>query len=53
MFNGQLASKPWDECEGACKYSGKVSIMLNCRPNGRRRLGRPLKMLLDKVATGL
>jgi len=30
-----------------------TQIILNCRPNGRRRLGRPLKMLLDKVATGL
>ena len=28
-------------------------IMLNCRPNGRRRLGRPLKRLLDEAETGL
>ena len=28
-------------------------IMLNCRPNGRRRLGRTLKRLLDETETGL
>jgi hypothetical protein len=28
-------------------------IMLNYRPNGRRRLGRPLKRLLDEAETGL
>jgi hypothetical protein len=28
-------------------------IVLNCRPNGRRRLGRPLKRLLDEAETGL
>ena len=27
--------------------------MLNCRPNGRRQLGRPLKRLLDEAETGL
>jgi len=27
--------------------------MLNYRPNGRRRLGRPLKRLLDEIETGL
>jgi len=27
--------------------------MLNYRPNGRRRLGRPLKRLLDEAETGL
>jgi hypothetical protein len=28
-------------------------IMLNYRPNGRRRLGRPLKRLLNEDETGL
>jgi hypothetical protein len=28
-------------------------IMLNYRPNGPRRLGRPLKRLLDEAETGL
>jgi hypothetical protein len=28
-------------------------IMLNYRPNGRRRLGRPLKRLLDEGEAGL
>jgi len=28
-------------------------IMLNYRPNGRRRLGRPLKRILDEADTGL
>jgi hypothetical protein len=28
-------------------------IILNCRPNRRRRLGRPLKRLLDEAETGL
>jgi len=28
-------------------------IMLNCRPNGRRRLGRPVKRLLHEAETGL
>jgi len=27
-------------------------IVLNCIPNGRRRLGRPWKRLLDKARTG-
>jgi len=27
--------------------------MLNCSPNGRRRLGRPLMRLLDGAETGL
>jgi len=29
------------------------NIMLNYRPNGRRRPGRPLKGLLDEDETGL
>ena len=28
-------------------------VMLNCRPNGRRRFGRPVKRLLDEDETGL
>jgi hypothetical protein len=28
-------------------------IVLNYRPNGQRRLGRPLKRLLDEAGTGL
>jgi len=28
-------------------------LMLNCRPNGRRRFGKPLKRLLDEVETGV
>jgi len=27
--------------------------MIKCRQNGRRRLGRPLKSLLDEIETGL
>jgi len=30
-----------------------IEIMLNCRPNGRRRFGRALKRLLDEAETGL
>jgi len=30
-----------------------AKIVLNCRPNGRRRLGRPLKGLLQETVTGL
>jgi hypothetical protein len=30
-----------------------AKIMLNCRLNGRRGLGRPFKRLLDEVETGL
>ena len=30
-----------------------LKIMLNCRPNGRRRLVRPLKRLSDEAETGL
>jgi hypothetical protein len=30
-----------------------IKIMLNYRPNGRRRLGRPLKRLLDEAETSL
>jgi len=33
--------------------SRMAEIMMNCRPNGQRRLGRPLKRLVDKTATGL
>jgi hypothetical protein len=33
--------------------NGKPKIMLDYRPNGRRRRGRPLKRLLDEVETGL
>jgi hypothetical protein len=32
---------------------GMPKIMLNYRPNGRRRLGRPLKRLLNEAETGL
>ena len=30
-----------------------AEIVLNCRANGRRRLGRPFKKLLDDAETGL
>jgi hypothetical protein len=30
-----------------------TKIMLNYRPNGRRRLGRPLKRLFDEAEKGL
>jgi hypothetical protein len=30
-----------------------TKIMLNYRPNGRRRLGRPLKRILDEAETSL
>ena len=33
--------------------SRMAKIVLNCRQNGRRRLGRPLKRLLDEAETGL
>ena len=33
--------------------SRMAKIMLNCGPNGRRRLGRPLERLLDEAETGL
>ena len=33
--------------------SRMANIKLNCRPNGRRRLGRPLKGQLDEAETGL
>jgi len=33
--------------------SRMTKIVLNCRSNGRKRLGRPLKRLLDEVETGL
>jgi hypothetical protein len=33
--------------------SRMAKIMLNCRPNGRRRLGRHLKRQLDEVCRGL
>jgi len=33
--------------------SRMAKIMLNCRPNGRRRLGRSLKRLLDEAEMGL
>jgi hypothetical protein len=35
-------------------YSNRMTkIMLICRPNGRRWLGRSLKRILDEVETGL
>ena len=33
--------------------SRMVKVMLNCRPSGRRRLGRPLKTPTDEAETGL
>jgi hypothetical protein len=30
-----------------------AKAVLSCRPNGRSRLGRPLKRLLDEAETGL
>jgi hypothetical protein len=33
--------------------NGMPKLMLKCRPNGRRRLGRPLNRLLDEAETGL
>jgi hypothetical protein len=30
-----------------------ATIMLNYRPNGRRRPGRPLKRIFDEAATGI
>jgi hypothetical protein len=30
-----------------------TEIMLNCGPNGRRRIGRPLKRILQEAETGL
>ena len=33
--------------------NGMPKIMMNCRPVGRRRLGRPLNRLLDEAETGL
>ena len=33
--------------------SGMAKVVLNCRPNARRRLGRPSKRLLDEAETGL
>jgi hypothetical protein len=29
--------------------SGMAKIMLNCRPNGRRRLGKSMTILLDEA----
>jgi len=34
-------------------YNRMPKIMLNCRPDGHRRFGRPFKRLLDEAATGL
>jgi hypothetical protein len=31
----------------------ETKIMLNYKPNGRRRLGRPYKRILDQAETGL
>jgi hypothetical protein len=39
-----------------CKRMDKnrmPKVMLNYRPNGRRRLGRPFKKLLDEAEAGL
>jgi hypothetical protein len=30
-----------------------ATIVLNCRPNGRRRLGRPWRTLINEAETGL
>jgi len=40
---------------GTCKKNEQhkdAKVMLNYRPNGRRRLGRPLKKQLDEAETG-
>jgi hypothetical protein len=33
--------------------SGMAKIILNYRLSGRRRLGRPLKILIDEAETGM
>jgi hypothetical protein len=38
---------------GTRMNNGMPKIMLNCRTSGRRRLGRPLKRLLDEAEAGL
>jgi len=35
------------------RSSRMAKIVLNCKPNGQRRLGTPLKRQLDKEETGL
>jgi len=35
------------------KNNRMSKIVLNCRPNGQRGLGRPLKKILDEAETGL
>jgi len=36
-----------------CNNNRMPKIMLNYKPNGRRRIGRSLKRILDEVETGL
>jgi hypothetical protein len=63
IFEG-LNVEAVDEKLGRCKSNwlrhatrmnnnGMPKIVLNYRPNGPRRLGRPLKRLLDEAQTGL
>jgi hypothetical protein len=60
----QLKAEPADEKLSRFKsnwlrhvtrmYNNRITkVMLNYRPNGRIRLGRPLKRLLDEAETGL
>jgi len=35
------------------KSNAELRFVTNCRPNGQRRLGRPLKRLLEKVQASL
>jgi len=43
----------WPRCVTRMNSSRMAKIMLIYRPNGRRRLGRPMKRLLDVVETVL
>jgi len=59
----ELKAEPVDQKLRRCKSnwlqrvtktnSRMPNIMLNCRPNGRRRLGRPMKTLLDEAEMSL
>jgi hypothetical protein len=63
-FLEELEVEPLDKKLRRCKsnwlqhvtrmnHCGMLKVILTYRPNGRRRLGRRLKRLLDVVETGL
>jgi len=52
-FDQKMQKSNWPRHVTRAKSCRMAEIMMNCRPNGRRRLERPLKRQSDEAETGL